>query len=130
MGIFEFSNGATCSVHTTCASHGDFPGEMARLMIVGSLGSFNMDGFGDLHLTDREKGWRLVSTQPPVMADDPESAFKIGRMQAFRDQIQAFIDRIHGQPSHVATGLDGRSGLAACMAMLTSTKENRIVSLV
>ena len=129
VGIFEFSNGATCSVHTTCASHGDFPGEMARLMIIGSKASLNMDGFGDLHMTDREKGWRLISTQPPVMADDPESAFKVGRMKAFRDQIQAFVDRIHGKPSEVATGADGRAGLAACMAMLTSTKENRIVSL-
>ena len=129
VGILEFSNGATCSVHTTCASHGDFPGDMARLMIMGSKASLNMDGFGDLHLTDREKGWRVISTQPPVMADDPESAFKIGRMQAFRDQIQAFIDRIHGKPSHVATGADGRAGLAACLAMLTSTKENRFVDL-
>ena len=129
VGILEFSNGAVCSVHTTIASHGDFNGEMARLMVCGSKGSINMDGFGDMHLTDREKGWRLVSNQPPVMADDPESAYKVGRMQAFYNQIQSFIDGVNGKPSQVATGADGRAGLAACLAMLTSTRENRVVQL-
>lgn len=129
VGIMEFSNGAICSVHTTIASHGFFEGEMARLIVNGSKGSINMDGFGDMHLTDREKGWRLVSNQPPVMADDPESAYKVGRMQAFYNQIQSFIDGINGKPSQVATGADGRAGLAACLGMLTSTRENRVVNL-
>ncbi|HRI80867.1 MAG TPA: Gfo/Idh/MocA family oxidoreductase [Opitutaceae bacterium] len=129
VGIMEYSNGAICSVHTTIASHGDFNGEMARLMICGDRGSVNMDGFGDMHLTDREQGWRLVSTQPPVMADDPESAYKIGRMLAFQNQIQSFIDGIHGKPSHVATGADGRAGLAACLAMLTSSQSGRVIDL-
>lgn len=129
VGIMEFSNGAICSVHTTIASHGFFEGEMARLMVNGSKGSINMDGFGDMHLTDREKGWRLVSNQPPVMADDPESAYKVGRMQAFYNQIQSFIDGINGKPSQVATGADGRAGLAACLGMLTSSRENRLVNL-
>ncbi|MEO6004844.1 MAG: Gfo/Idh/MocA family oxidoreductase [Opitutus sp.] len=129
VGIMEFSNGAVCSVNTTIASHGDYHGEMARLSVVGSKGSLDMDGFGKLHMTDREKGWRLIATQPPVMADDPESAFKIGRMEAFNNQIQAFIDRIHGKPSAVATGDDGRAGLAICLAMLTSSQERRLVEL-
>jgi|ERR1035437_3244641 predicted dehydrogenase len=129
VGILEFSNGAICSVNTTIASHGDYHGEMAHLSIVGSAGSLDMDGFGALHLTDRAKGWRLVSTQPPVMADDPESAYKIGRMKAFNDQIQSFIDGIHGKPMQVATGADGRAGLAACLAMLTSSREHRFVNL-
>jgi predicted dehydrogenase len=129
VGIMEFSNGAIASVHTTIASHGDFHGEMARLCILGSKASLNMDGFGDLHMTDRAKGWRLVSTQPPVMADDPESAFKTGRMKAFQDQMQSFIDRIQGRPSEVATGADGRAGLAACLALLTSSTEGRFVDM-
>ena len=129
VGILEFDNGSVCSVHTTHASHGFFAGEMARLIINGSKGSLDMDGFGDLHLTDRDKGWRRIATQPPVMADDPESAYKIGRMLAFNNQIQSFIDRVNGKPSDVATGADGRAGLAACLAMLTSNAENRIVTL-
>jgi predicted dehydrogenase len=129
VGILEFDNGSVCSVHTTIASHGDYVGEMARLMICGSEGSLDMDGFGQLHLTDRKQGWRLVSTQPPVMADDPESAFKEGRMRAFREQIRSFVEGIHGRPMDVATGRDGRSGLAACLALMTSSREGRVVSL-
>jgi predicted dehydrogenase len=129
VGILEFNNGAICSVHTTQASHGFFPKEMARLTIHGSKGSLDMDGFGDLHMTDRQRGWRLITTQPPVMADDPESAYKEGRMRAFYNQIQSFIDGLNGKPSQVATGADGRAGLAACLGMLTSTRENRFVTL-
>jgi len=129
VGIMEFNNGAVCSVHTTIASHGFFPGEMARLTIHGSKGSLDMDGFGDLRMTDRERGWRVISTQPPVMADDPESAYKIGRMLAFNNQIQSFIDGLNGKPTDVATGADGRAGLAACLSMLTSSKESRFVTV-
>ncbi len=129
VGIIEFSNGAICSVHTTQASHGDYPGEMARVSIIGSKGSLDIDGFGAMHMTDREKGWRLVSTQPVVAPDDPEAAFKEGRMRAYYDQIQSFIDGIHGKPMRGATGKEGRDGLATCLAMLTSTRENRFVSL-
>lgn len=128
VGIMEFSNGAICSVHTTTAAHGDFPGEMARLSIIGSAGSIDMDTFGAMHLTDRAKGWRLVTTQPPVLPDDPAEAFKGGRMQAFYDQIQSFIDGIHGRPMRVASGADGRVGVTACLAMLKSSQENRIVT--
>lgn len=130
VGLIEFSNGAICSVHTTMASSGFYAGEMARLSIVGSAGSLDIDAFGDMYLTDREKGWRKVSTQPPVNPDDPDAAFKEGRMRAFYDQIQSFIDGIHGQPMEVATGADGRAGLATCLGMLTSNKENRIVEIV
>jgi predicted dehydrogenase len=129
VGIIEFSNGAICSTHTTIASHGDYHGEMARLSIIGSKGSLNMDGFGDLHRTDRQSGWRLISTQPPVMADDPESAFKIGRMKAFIEQMQAFVDRIHGRASEVATGADGRMGLATCLGMMESSRTGQFVKI-
>jgi len=127
VGIMEFSDGAICSVHTTTAAHGEFPGEMARLSIIGSAGSLDMDSFGDLHLTDRAEGWRLVTTQPPVLPDDPAEAFKGGRMQAFYDQIQSFIDGIHGRPMQVASGADGRMGVTACLAMVTSSQETRPV---
>lgn len=129
VGILEAADGAVCSVHTTIASHGDYDGEMARLSIIGSRGSLAMDGFGKLHQTDRERGWRCIAEQPPVMADDPESAFKVGRMLAFRNQIAAFVDRIHGRPSDVATGEDGRAGLAVSLALLASSTEGRFVQI-
>lgn len=129
VGIFETSGGAVCTVHTTQASHGEFHGEMAHLQIIGSKGSLDMDGFGKLHQTDREQGWRLVAEQPPVMADDPESAYKIGRMLAFNNQIAGFIDYVQGKPSDIATGEDGRAGLAASLALMTSSAEGRVVDV-
>ena len=113
----------------TKASDGEYKGEMARLSIVGSKGNLEMDGFGDLYLSDRAKGWRLVSTQPPVNPDDPNAAFKEGRMLAFRNQVQAFIDTIHGKSTSLATGRDGRQGLAACLALTLADSCRRWLSI-
>lgn len=129
VGIMEYTNGAICTVHITKASDAVYKGEMARLSIVGSKGNLEMDGFGDLYYSDRAQGWRLVSTQPPVNPDDPDAAFKEGRMLAFRNQVKAFIDTIHGQSTPLATGRDGRQGLAACLALIKSSAENRFVDL-
>jgi predicted dehydrogenase len=129
VGIMEYTNGAICSVHITKASDGEYKGEMARLSMVGSKGNLEMDGFGDLYLSDRANGWRRVSTQPPVNPDDPDAAFKEGRMLAFRNQVKAFMDTINGQSTPLATGRDGRQGLAACLALIKSSAENRFVEL-
>jgi len=43
VGILEFSNGMICSVNTTSAAAGPFPGEKARLKIVGSAGNIDLD---------------------------------------------------------------------------------------
>ena len=59
------------------------------------------------------------------MADDPESAYKIGRMLAFQNQIGGFLDLLQGKPSDVATGEDGRAGIA----LMTSSAEGRLVSV-
>jgi hypothetical protein len=49
-------------------------------------------------------------------------------MQAFYDQIQSFIDGTHGQAMRVANGHDGRQGVTACLAMLTSSQKNQPVN--
>jgi predicted dehydrogenase len=50
-------------------------------------------------------------------------------MQAYRDQMAAFIDLIHGRPSEVGSGESGRAAVAACRAMLQSSAERRLISL-
>jgi UDP-N-acetyl-2-amino-2-deoxyglucuronate dehydrogenase len=130
VGVIEFTNGAVCSVHTTMAGHAAFPGEEAHLGIVGSEGILNLDAFGQMHLSDRRGGWRLVSTQPRVPFDQPDAAFTdLGRMQAFIDQMQSFIDGIQGKPMQAATGADGRAGVAACLGLLESSKAGAFVRL-
>jgi UDP-N-acetyl-2-amino-2-deoxyglucuronate dehydrogenase len=129
-GILKFSNGSICSFHTTMAGHAPYPGEEARLSIVGSLGMLDIDNFGRMHLSDRAGGWRLVSTQPAVPFADPEQAFvSLGRMQAFIDQIKAFIAGIHGQETRLASGADGRATIAVCEAVMASSRTGRFVSL-
>lgn len=129
-GILEFSDGSICSFHTTMAGHAPFPGEEARLSIVGSKGMLDIDNFGRMHLSDKAGGWRLVSTQPAVPFADPEQAFtSLGRMQAYIDQIQAFMAGIRGQPTRLATGADGRASIAVCEAVMASSRQGAFVAL-
>jgi hypothetical protein len=51
------------------------------------------------------------------------------RMMAFCDQLEAFINAIHGLPMKVGSGRDGRAGLAPCLALLDSSRDRRIVDL-
>jgi predicted dehydrogenase len=129
VGIMELSNGAICSVNTTCAAAGPYPREHPRLSIVGSEGSIDMDPTGDLHLSNRQDGWRLVTTQPALHVDDPDLAYKVPRMLAYYAQMQSFIDGIHGKPMTAGNGVDGREAVAACLAVLTSAREQRLVRL-
>jgi predicted dehydrogenase len=43
--------------------------------------------------------------------------------------MQAFIDRIHGRASEVATGNDGRMGLATCLGMMESSRTGQFVKI-
>jgi predicted dehydrogenase len=129
VGIMELSNGAICSVNTTCALAGPYPRERARLSIVGSEGSIDLDPIGELRLSNRKDGWKLISTQPELGFDDPERAFKEPRMLAYYAQMQSFIDGIHGKPMVAGNGKDGREAVAVCLAMLQSTKERRMIDL-
>jgi hypothetical protein len=50
-------------------------------------------------------------------------------MQAYCDQLSSFIDVTEGRPGLVGSALDGRAGVEACMAMLTSSGEKRWVEV-
>jgi hypothetical protein len=86
--------------------------------------------YGDGHLSDRKQVWRLIATQPKVGFDDASTAFQDVRMKCNVDQIQSFIDGIHGRPMVAGSGFDGWAGVAACLALLESSKEGRIVQLI
>ncbi|MCX6033065.1 MAG: Gfo/Idh/MocA family oxidoreductase [Chloroflexi bacterium] len=128
VGLIEFSNGSICSLNVTNAATGPYPGEEARLSMIGSAGILDLNAFGDLHLSDRAGGWRVVSSQPPVPFADPDAAFTaVERMQAFYDQMQSFVDGIQGKPMRAGTGADGRAAVAVCLALLASSREHRLV---
>jgi len=128
-GIIEFANGAICTVNTSSAVPGPYPGEYSRYSIIGTSGLLDMDAFGDLHLSDRKDGWRLVTSQPQVGFNSADTAFGDVRMKAYCDQIQSFIDGIHGRPMTAGSGARGRAGLAAVLGLLKASQENRLVEL-
>ena len=124
MGLMEFSTGAICSLFSSRALPApSFPGEEFRFRITGSTGLLDLDPYGELRLSDEANGWRVVSQQPPVKHEGADTAFADVRMQAYRDQMAAFIDLIEGRPSTVGTGADGRAGVEACLAMIESSRQ-------
>ena len=128
-GIMEFSSGAICTVNTSRAVPGPYPREYSRYSIIGTAGLLDLDPFGELHISDRKDGWRLVATQPKVGWDSADTAFGDVRMKAYRAQIHSFIDGIQGKPMSAGSGAEGRAGMAACLGMLTSSREHRLVDL-
>jgi predicted dehydrogenase len=125
MALLEFSNGAIASLFSSRALPApSFPGEDFRFRIVGSKALLDLDAYSELRLSD-ESGWRVVSQQPPVKHEGADTAFADVRMQAYRDQMAAFIDLIEGRPTSVGTGPAGRSAIAACRAILDSSVERR-----
>jgi predicted dehydrogenase len=134
MALAEFSNGVITSLYASRALPAPiFPGEGFRCRMVGTTGLIDLDPYDELRIADQQ-GWRLVSKQPPVGHESADTAFGEGRMQAYRDQLQAFVGAIHGEPVTpdrvpVGTGPDGRTAVAVVQAMLTSSRERRWVDL-
>ena len=128
IGLMELSSGAICSLYSSRALPApSFPGEDFRFRIMGSKGLIDLDPYGDLKISTDEKGWRLVSQQPPVKHEGADTAFADVRMQAYTDQMTAFLDAIAGKPSTVGTGEDGRAAVAACVAMFESSRDKKWV---
>ena len=134
MALAEFTGGLIASFYSSRAlSNGSFPGESFRLRMVGSTGLIDLDPYTELRLCD-QGGWRMVAQQPTVGHESADTAFGPARMQAYRDQITAFIAATRGEESHsslprVGTGADGRAAVQACRAMLTASAERRWVDL-
>jgi predicted dehydrogenase len=129
LALVEFSNGTLMSLFSSNAlPAAEFPGDNFRFRIMGSDGLIDLDPYGELKIEDAN-GWRVVSRQPEVGHENAETAFGPVRMKAYCDQVQSFLDAIAGKPLTGASGTDGRAGIAACLAMLTSSRERRWVEL-
>jgi len=123
MGLFELSTGAICSLYSSRALPApSFPGEDFRFRIVGSTGLLDLDPYGELRMSDAQ-GWRVMSQQPPVKHDGADTAFADVRMQAYTDQLQAFVDAIEGRPNQVGTAEAGRAAVEVCVAMIKSSAD-------
>lgn len=129
MALMEFSNGAICSLFSSRALPAPaFLGEEYRIRIMGTKGLIDLDPYGELKLSN-ENGWQTISKQPTVGHEGANSAFGDIRMQAYSDQISAFIDLIEGKPSSIGKSEDGRAAVVACEAMLESSSTRSWISL-
>lgn len=122
MSLLSFDNGAMVSFwSSSVAPSPGFPGEEFRFRIMGDQGLIDLDPYSKLNLTRGGGDWETVFEQPPVGHEDSNSAFSIARMQAYCDQMQAFVNTIHGNPGGEGTATDGRAGVAAIVAMLEAS---------
>jgi len=128
VGFVEFSNGLLCSVNTSCALPAPYPAQDCNMRIVGSRAVVDFDAYGEVHIGD-EQGWRLVTKQPAVGWATPDTAFGDVRMKAYCNQMQSFIDGIHGKPMQAGSGRDGRAGVAVSLAMIESSRQRRWIEL-
>ncbi len=135
LALAEFTGGPIASFYSSRALPGTiFPGEAFRCRFVGSQGLMDLDPYDELRVADESGTWKTVSKQPAVGYDNANTAFGPARMQAYRDQISAFLTAIGqtGMPATlppVGTAEDGRAAIAVCMAMLESSKDRRWVNL-
>ena len=96
VAILLFDNGSLVSLYSSCALPvPPFPGEDARFRIVGSKALLDLDLYGELRL-ETAGGWQVVSTQPQVGHSDSTAAFSRPRIQAYTDQLAAFLHAIRG----------------------------------
>lgn len=129
MALLAFSSGAMSTFWSSSVlPEPGFAGDAFRFRIMGDEGLIDLDPFGKLQL-GRGGEMETVYEQPRVGHDDSHAAFAIPRMQAYCDQMRAFIDAIHGQASGAGTPIDGRAGVAAVLAMLESSATQQLVSL-
>jgi len=130
IGLFALSSGAIGSLYSSRALPApSFPGEEFRFRIVGTAGLIDLDAYTELRLSDEANGWQVISRQPPVKHEGADTAFADVRMQAYRDQMAAFIDAIEGRPSIVGSAADGRAAVAACTGMLDASAQRRWIDL-
>lgn len=129
MALMSFTNGTLGTLFSTSiAAAPNFPGEEFRFRIMGSDGLMDLDAYAELRIT-ADGQWRTVSTQPPVGYQSAKTIFNPVRMESYEKQLQAFVDHIRRIPSDIGTGIDGRAGVEACLAMLESSKSERVVRL-
>ncbi len=129
MALLSFRNQAMVSYWSSSVlpSPG-FSGEDFRFRIMGEEGIIDLNPYAQLQL-GKNGNMETVYEQPAVGHDDSDSAFALNRMQAYCDQLQAFVDIIQGMPGGAGTAQDGQAGVEAVLAMLKSAETQQTILL-
>ena len=129
MALLRFDNGAMVTYWSSSVlPQPGFTGESFRFRIMGEKGFIDLDPYDQLILGTGGKS-EVVYRQPPVGHDSADSAFAMPRMGAYCDQMQAFVDAIHGDDAGAGKPADGRAGVEAVLAMLDAGKQNQVINL-
>lgn len=129
MALLSFSDGTMASFWSSSVCPAPvFSGEEFRFRIMGDEGIIDLDPYARVQL-GKSGEWTTVYEQPPVGHTDAGSAFGMNRMQAYCDQVQAFVNSINGKRGGEGTPDDGRAGVAAVLAMLASAESGQSQSL-
>lgn len=136
LALLQFAGGAGATFWSSSVlpSPG-FAGEDFRFRIMGDEGIIDLAPFDKLQL-GRDGHMETICEQPPVGHDDSNAAFAMNRMQAYCDQMQAFVETIRHsnespEPAHRGEGTpaDGEAGVAAVLAMLESSRQGTTIRL-
>ncbi len=129
MALLSFTGGEMATYWSSSVlPEPGFAGEAFRFRIMGDSGIIDLDPYGRLLLGHQGKT-ETIYEQPTVGHDDSTSAFAMNRMQAYCDQLQAFVDSIGGQGGGQGSAADGRAGVAGVLAMLESARKQQTVIL-
>jgi len=130
MALWTFADGTMASFWSSSVLPAPgFDDQDFKFRLMGDKGIIDASPFGEIRLA-RDGKWESVYEQPPVPLEDPDQAFvSPARIQAYSDQIQAFVDRIHGRDSLCGTAADGRHAVAAIVGMLDSATRGQVVSV-
>lgn len=131
MALLRFDNRAMVSFWSSSVTpQPGFEGEEFRFRVMGDKGVIDLDPYNRLLLANAgDKESQLVYEQPPVHHESADAAFQLPRMQAYCDQLSAFVQTIQGAPGGEGTASDGRAAVAAIVAILEAAESGGKVRL-
>jgi predicted dehydrogenase len=130
MALWTFADGTMASFWSSSVlpSPG-FTGEDFRFRLMGDEGIIDASPFGKIRV-GKNGEWEDVFEQPAVPVSDPDLAFVAdARMQAYADQLQAFVDKVQGRSTLCGTAEDGRQAVVTIEAMLRASATGQVVNV-
>lgn len=127
MTQLEMKNGTLCQQWMSFEMpRPTVPDSAHRYVVVGERGILDVDGYGKLML-GRGDGWETVWTQPYF--DPIKDPMNPARLEAFYNQIQAFVDDVLDGRAPAVPGSEGRAAVEVVQAGRLSSESGKSIDL-